>query len=493
MTALVSAWAAPALVLGVSAELVARGREGLWLLLLFFVAPLLAALALSARPAAAPEAGRPRVVPAATALVAALLVSANLGLAGDVATWFGAGRSRGVLLAAGILALPLLSRRAVRAGPGLFALGLALLALPLAVMARASGADPLATWRQVASEPAFRFRADSPWVTRGRAVGNGPGWRALLFEEEHRVAPVDPGPVRVEIADRGRLEVEEWALPGGESLVLRPRDRLQVDGRRRLRFEAGKRVPGAPPSGIAWADAAPLDRRFLAARLLGPAVTLVGGAVALMVAGGARGIPRGGLALGGLALLALFGWAECWAVYTARWAPELFLDGVDPAALVELPALVVGEARGGPWLVALTLAGLAALLLAAAVGLRVGLLGDGGRRPGASALVVSGGILGAAALLALWPVEPWGLVLAALGLGASTLAPLGLVAGRGGRPRGIAWATGLGLVVFLALAELGRLEIAAGGVAEALFAYPALVAAPAAALALRLAGRRPRP
>lgn len=494
MTRFVSAWATPALLLAVPAALVAEGRDGLWLALLFVVAPLFASVAAASRRPAALDPGRRALPLVAMFLVVCLVIWANLSLAGDIAAWMSLPRWGGVVpavAATGILLWP----PAARFWPWLVPAGLVALLLPVAIMVHASGSDPITTWSRVASQPAFRFSADSPWVTQGRPVGLHHASRAFSFEEEHRVTPVDPGPLRVEVGDRGRLQIQEWTLAAGQSVTLRPGDRLQVQSPARLKFEADKRVPGAPLSGISWADSSRSPRLLMVIRLLGLGLTLVGGAVGLVGLAPATGTSRASVGLHGLVLLAFLAWAECWAVYAARWAPEFFLGGVTAAALLELPALIL---RGNPWgsrLVGVSLVGLFALFLAASVALREQLAateGEAGRTL-ESDLGLWGGVFAVTALAALWPVEPWSLVLSSLGLGASTLAPLSLIGSPASRPAAVTWAVGLGLALFFGLTAVARLGLPAGAVGQAILAYPALVAAPVSAAILRVARRPAHP
>ena len=479
----VSAWVTPVLLLAVATALIAGGRDGLWLALLFVVAPLFVSLA-APQPAAGGD--RQWLPPAVLVVVLGLVVWANLSLAGDVAAWMGWPRGLGVMPAALAAAVVILWPAVSRWRFWFVPVGLLGLLLPVAGMVQASGSNPLAIWSEVASLPAFRFSPQSPWVTEGRAVGPRRGLALLTFDEEHRLTPADPGPLRVEVSDSGRVQVQEWRLAPGQSVTLRPGDRLQLDGPRRLKFEADKRVPGAPASGTAWADSSFAPRSLRLLPVLGLGLTLLGGAVAL--AGPASSAPptRAGVALGGVVLLVLLGWAECWAVFAVRWAPELYLGGVSGAALLELPRLVLHGRAWGSLLAAAGLAGLFALFLAASLALRDQLavvVPDRGLPAGT--LVVT-------ALLALMPIEPWSLMLTALGLGASCLAPLIVLGPPPARPHAATWALGVGFVLFLGVTAAGRLWMPAGSVAQALVAYPALVAAPAAAAVLRVAGRPAR-
>lgn len=472
-------WLSPVLLLSIPAELLTAGRDGLWLLLLVFVAPLLA-LRLTQLPGS-PERNHSRGMLAAVLmlLIVGTILWANLTLAGDVALWLGGSRWSGVLVAGGgAVALAALGEDA-RRWRLLGLLALAGLAVPLLAILRATDPVPPRVWSRVASQAAFRFSLDSPWVSDGRSVVVRRGVDTLLFEEEHRLIPLIEGRMRVIISDGRRGRVEEVLVAHGQPVTLRPGDRLQVDGEARYRFEAGKRIPGAPVSGIAWADA-PLRPRGLAfLRILGLGVTLVGGAAALFALGGPGS--RGGIALWGLFLLAGVAWSECWAVYGAAYAPEIFLGGVTPEKLLELPALVLRGQPWGRWLLGVVLAGLLAGILAAAAALRQALAqtDEGIARDWR----LWGGLVALAGLASLWPFDAWTLLSLAFGLGASTLAPLVVV---GGRPRAAMVATAVGFVLFVGLAALGRLAPAQGNV---ILSFPALIAAPAAWGILWLARR----
>jgi hypothetical protein len=443
-------------------------------------------------------------------LMVGTVLWANLTLAGDVAFWLGGSRWNGVLVAGGgavaLAALREDERRGWLLGFLAF-VGLVGLALPLLVILRATDPIPPRVFSRVASQAAFQFASDSPWVSDGRSVMVRRGVDTLFFEEEHRVIPLTERPMRVIISDGGRVRVEELRVTSGRPVTLRPGDRLQVDGEARYRFEAGKRIPGAPVSGIAWADAPIRPRGVAFLRVLGLGVTLVGGAAALFTLGGSRS--RGGIALWGLFLLAAVAWSQCWALYGAAYAPEIFLGGVTPEKLLELPALVLRGQPWGRWLVGVALAGLLAGILAAAAALRqtlghielAGQPAEGhgrgearvpvpAQQPGAASARgpardwrLWGGLVALAGLASLWPFDAWTLLSLAFGLGASTLAPL-VVAG--GRPRAATGAMAVGFVLFVGLSALGWLAPAQGYV---LLSFPALIAAPAAWGILWLARR----
>jgi hypothetical protein len=94
-------------------------------------------------------------------------------------------------------------------------------------------------------------------------------------------------------------------------------------------------------------------------------------------------------------------------------------------------------------------------------------------------------VIGAAALASFWPAEPWVLVLVALGIAASTLAPAVLLPPPAARARWGTWAGLVGLGVFGALALAGQWTgDPSPGWAGLPLAYPAVAAAPAAAAVL---------
>src|SRR5262249_2156528 len=74
----------------------------------------------------------------------------------------------------------------------------------------------------------------------------------------------------------------EWRMVPGDSLALRSGDQVLLPAGAGVRFESGRRVPGAPISGVAWADAtasSALDGLLAAA---GAAGTLGGGGPKLL-------------------------------------------------------------------------------------------------------------------------------------------------------------------------------------------------------------------
>src|SRR6185295_5573963 len=190
---------------------------------------------------------------------------------------------------------------------------------------------------RVASQPAFRFPPSSPWVIAGRDLGVVRGGVPLVFDEVHRLTAPAGGVLRARTLDGARLADIEWTLAPGQTVTLRAGDEISRGSTLRLRFEADKRVPGAPASGMVWADGRP--RRWL--ERVGLAVTLLVGAAALLRAGLVVRLSRerAGVAAGGLLLA--FVWAQAWAVYAMIQAPDLFLGGITLERLLELPAHVL--------------------------------------------------------------------------------------------------------------------------------------------------------
>jgi hypothetical protein len=467
---ILAAWLSPVVWLAMCVLILDRGADGLWVGLALTVAPLVA-LGVGAPPLPAAEGGREPLFPVLVVLVtAAVLLWAHLALAGDLAAWLGAPRWEGIVVAVGTAWALAAWRGAGRLTAALALAALVAVGLPLAHMARAAGVGPLGAWERVAAQPAFRFPPSSPWVTTGRTLALARGPAPLVFEEEHRVTAPGGGRLRARTVDGRRVAEIEWELEAGQSVVLRPGDQLLRDPALPLRLEPGKRVPGAPASGPAWAD----GRLHDWPRRLALVATILLGAVALLRAGVTEDPPRPTVALVGAGLALAFLLAQSWAVYAALRAPDLFFGGVTAERLLDAQALQLGGAIGGRALQGLLLLGGLAGFLATSVALRerLGALDRTGGGEIGHDLGLWGGVLGVAGLASLWPVDPWRLVLAGLGGAASALAPAVLLPPPAGRP-GAASAAGLaGLVTFAALAALGRLG-PGEGVAAAVLAYPA--------------------
>lgn len=477
-------WLSPAMWLTMPALILARGPDALWIGLLAVVAPLLvlAFRVSSGGPGASPLQAW-LVHPLSIAMVAALLC-ANLTLVGDVAMAGGTPRWQAICLAASGLWLLTLSCRASCAAGTLLAIAGAGLGIALVLVARASGSDPVEAWSRIASQPAFQFTASSPMVTEGRGVWARSALGGLVFDEEHRVRVAEPAVLRGRSREEGGAVQREWMLAAGQWVTFRPGDALTPTPGAVMRFEAGKRVPGAPSSGPAWAQGGQADWPWH----LGLAATLLGGAVALLPRAGSAGLSRARVAAVAASLLAALGWAQGWAVYGALTAPDLFLGGPTAERMLDLPTLALGRGPLVSALRLLALVGLLAAVLACGAVLRTTI---GAMRPGllGGRSLLWTGTLGAAALASAAPLDPWTWVLLALGLGASTLAPLVILPAPDRQP-GAAWAAALvGLAVFLALGVMGLVRGPVEGLLGVACGYPAAVAGPLALMVLWLARR----
>ena len=483
---ILAAWLMPVAWLEVSARLVDRGAEGLWLGLALTLAPLLA-LNLGSRAAASPPREREPLFPVlALLLVVSMLLWAQIALAAEVAAWAGGRRWIGIAITAGAGWLLAGSRQTRRAVPALLVVAIVSATLPLVELARLARVGPLGAWERVASQSTFAFPPSSPWVTGGHDLKMSRGRAVLAFDEEHRVTTPAGGTLRVRAVDGSRISDIDWELAPGQWVTLRPGDQLQPPFATPMRFEAGRSVPGAPSSGITWAA----GQTPTWAAAMGLLVTILLGAVALLRSGPNVHISRRAVTLVGGGLVGAFLWAQGWATYSVLSAPDLWLGGVSAERLLDVQGFAL---RSSPWrrpLELLLLAGGAAAFLASSVALRErigGLDRRGGGQIGRD-LGLWGAVFGVAAVASLWPADPWALTLLALGAAASSLAP-GLL-WPDPKSAGPATAAGLvGLVVFGALAGLAQFRGPAPGPLGALLTYPALAAVPAGAVALWL-GRR---
>jgi hypothetical protein len=478
-------WLTPVALLAVPAALCGRAADGLWLGLAWALVPLIViGLQTGPRPAGAGRDERGSLFPVVTLLLTVgVLLWANIALAGDVAVWLGAPRWQGIVVTA--LAGWLLTawRPLRRTAPLLLSVALVAATAPLLQVAWAVGLGPIAAWERVATQAAFRFPPASPWVTTGRSLAAAHGRAPLVFDEVHRLTAPAGGILRARTLDGTRPAEIEWTLTPGQSVTLRAGDELVPGAALRLRFEADKRVPGAPASGMAWAETPP--RRWL--DRVGLLVTLLVGAAALLRAGLTLRLSRSGVGFVAGGLLVAFAWAQAWAVYAMLQSPDLFLGGVTLERLLELPgAALFAEPWRRTLQVFLLVAGLTAFL-ASSVALRerLGALdptggGEIGSDPGLWA-----GLFGGAALASLWPVDPWALTLLALGGAGCALGPAALYPPPPGRAALATTAGVVGLLVFATFAA-AQLRGAGGALLGTAIGYPALVGAPAGALVLWL-------
>jgi hypothetical protein len=476
---LLAIWLTPVVWLEMPALVVARGAEGLWVAMLLGLAPLVTLGAASRDPAARePDAVFPVIV---LLLTVGVVLWANLILAGDVAVWLGRPRWHGIALAAAGGWLLIAWRGGWRLVPVLLLVAVLAVTAPVVELARAAGVGPLAAWTRVATQTGFRFPSTSPWVTGVQDLRLVHGREAILFEEEHRLTAPAGGRLLARTLDGGRANDVEWTLAAGQSITLRPGDVLLRDSVTRFRFEAAKRVPGSPPSGIAWAAGRPPDWPQRAGLL----VTVLFGALALCRAGAPAPSSRSAVAwVAGGGLVALL-WAQGWAIYSLLASPDIFLAGITPGRLLVLPA--AGNANPAwPALQASLVAGGVAGFLASSIALRerLGALDRTGGGEIGHDLGLWSGVFAIAALASLWPIDSWSLTLTALGAAASSLGPAALLSGAG---RVAATLAGLfGLAGFVALTVTAQLRGGAEGLLGAILAYPALAAVPAAILVLCL-------
>jgi len=468
-------WLTPVLWLEIPALILDRGPEGLWIGLALMLAAL---IALGARP---PEAGpgeRESLFRVVVLLLAvAVLCWANMVLAGDVAAWLGAPRWQGILVAAVGGWLLTAWRGSARIAPALLLVALLAVTGPLVVLAWTTGVGPLEAWARVAGHEHFRFPPGSQWVTGGRDLTIAQGHPRIVFDEEHRLTAPAGGRLTARIRDGHRVTDREWALAPGQAVTLRPGDQLLRSTALRVRFEAGKRVPGAPPSGIAWAAGGTSDWP----RAVGLLLTLLPAALALLRAGMPVHASRAAVAMAAGGLLIALLWGQGWAVYSALDAPDVFLGGVTPSRLLAVAG--PGDSPADSPLQLSLLAGGLASFLASSIALRerLGALDRTGSGEIGHDVGLWAGVFAIAALASLWPVDAWSLVLVTLGAAGSSLGPATL----GSAPVSVATAAGLiGLVVFASLGVLAPWHAGADGVLGAVLAYPAMAAVPAGALAL---------
>jgi hypothetical protein len=495
---LLALWLTPALWLAMPALILARGSEGLWVGLALTVAPLIALVAPGAAEPARSDAGA-RFRGAVLLAVAGISIWANVGLAADVAAWQGAPRWQGIVVAV-IAGWVFAWRGGTRWLGVLWLAGLVGMSATLFELAREAGVGPLAAWERVASQPAFRFQTASSWVTTGQALGGAGARVPMVFAEEHRVTAPFGGRLRGRSVDGGRVTEREWNLAPGQSVTLRAGDRLEEGTALPLRFEPGKRVPGAPASGPAWsgwprADAWPR---------LGLCLTLVMGGVGLLRRDTPRRMSRRGALVVGAGLVAAFALAQGWAIYGVLGAPDVFLGGVIMERLADVQMLSHRSPQWTARLQMLLLAAGLASFAASSIALRERL-----STPAAEGTRLTyrgrwAAVIGLAGLAGLWQADPWRLIVLALGVSAAALGPAALfrrVDARAATAGGI-----VGLLFFAALTLVAALPgavpvlapaVAAAGRAawpealrKAALTYPALVAVPAGAAIVLLTRRR---
>jgi len=469
-------WLMPALWLELPALILGRGPDGLWIGLALTMAAL---IALGVRPAEAAGERESLFRVAILLLAVAVLLWANLILAGNVAVWLGVPRWQGIVAAAAAGWLLTAWRGSVRLAPVLLLIALLALSGPLIALAWEAGVGPFDAWARVASREPFRFPPRSQWVTTGRELVIAHGRPRIVFDEAHRVTAPAGGRLVARVQDGGRATDREWILEPGQSVTLRRGDQLLRIAMERVQFEAGKRVPGAPVSGIAWAAGDTPNWP----RAIGLLLTVLFGALALLRAGmPAPPMSRAMVAAVAGGLMVALVWGQCKAVYTALEAPDIFLGGIAPERLLVWSASGVSGVVGSPMQLSLLAGGLSSFLASSiALRARLGALDRTGSGEIGHDVGLWAGVFAIAAIAALWPVDVWPLVLLVLGAVGSSLGAATL----GSAPVSVATAAGLvGLIVFASLGLLAAWRSPADGVLGALLAYPALAAVPVSSLTL---------
>jgi hypothetical protein len=497
--ALAAVWSSPALWLGLPPLLLADGTRGLWApavviggtivaLLVFgtassrtgrLMAPA-SALAQSRWPGAR---GCHAVLGPVETVVAGLFVWAQLAAVREIGAMAGWPRASTIgitLLIIGALLLSELSRfRLTALGGGL---ALAGLAVPFVVIALGTSTAWPMVWDAVASRTRIGFGEASRWTAEGGTVVGPATTLTLTFADAQRVTFVAPGSVVVEPREGGRLPRD---VQGGDEVALHPGDRLVVPAGLRIRFEAGRRVPDAPDSGPEWVE--PPSRTLGWLWLVALGATGFLGAIGLPTGaspvGAGRLSPRRGARLAALLVTGGVALAVGWSLYAAWLTPEVYVGGVTGAEVYTLPRSMPESRASGSVLTWALLGGLAVGGAAAALGGLRGLPGTRRQQSGGAPRHLAIALVaGAGTLAGVVPVGAWPLLLAALGLAASALAPAAVLACWSERAtaRGTAGGAGAGLLVFLLLAlggaaGPGSLGEGWGGVA---LAAPAAMAVP---------------
>ena len=473
----VAAWTSPLLVIAVVARVAGGSVEAPLFVLAVSAAPLLALLAVPG----------PRRTPSGLAATIGLLtvvcmLGAGFRAVADVGHALGleTGATLGSVVA--LVAVTTVWRDDHRVAATALVLGVGALLLALVMLAGAAALSPWAAWSRVASRGAFELGGRSEWTREGAQF---PHLTTLTFTEPHRITAVADVVLRVTERDRATAERERRLAPG-ESLLLRPGDTLAIPAGARVRFEQGRRVPGAPPSGVTWADGAQAPRSRLFAWWAGLTLTLAGGA--LMIVRPLGPPSRASAVLGPATVLTLVLAAAGWGVYAVDAAPELSIGVPAASLLVRLAPVVADEPWRSRIVTAIALA-LLALFLGAAASLRrcvVDLVEAGSGGLGASSrrrvveattwVVMVGAAVAASRVIA----DGFTLLVHGSGLAAAVLiGPLLTIGESPAADRARARGALAGGLIFVIVAALGRWP-ALTGVTHDVARYPALVAAPCA-------------
>jgi hypothetical protein len=489
-----AAWTSPLLVVAVVARVAAGGVDAPLFVFAVLAAPLLALLAGSG-----PRGPRSSFVFTIGLATVACVLGAGLRAVTDLGGALGleTGATLGSMVALVLATTVWPGHQRVAAAA--LVLGAGALLTALVILGSAAAAAPWTVWSRVASRSAFELGARSPW-TRDGAQFVQP--IMLGFTEPHRITAATAGVFRVTERDRAAVVVREWRLDAGDSLMLRPGDSLSIPADVRVRFEKGKRVPGAPVSGVTWADRSSASRPRAVVSWLGLIVTLAGGA--LLIVRLTAPVSRSAALYGPVTLLGVVLAATCWGVYAVDAAPELSIGAPAAALLARLGPVVADE----PWrsrLLAAVVVALVALLLASAAALRQRLVdlaagesgrlaaGESGRLAGATRRGALGAalwvmVVAAAATGSVAITDGWSLLIHGAGLAAAVaLGPLLATGEAPGLARARAMGQVTGAAVFVVLTIATHWLAVPAGAAAAVAEYPALVAVPGAWLVATLA------
>src|SRR5262249_31547210 len=189
-----------------------------------------------------------------------------------------------------------------------------------------------------------------------------------------------------------------------------------------VRFESGRRVPGAPPSGVAWADATAPNALAGLLGMVGAVLTLAAGGLALMASPSTARVSRRSRLVSMTSSYVVGVLAVCWGVYAADVGADLALGSPAAVAVMRLPSVAV-SAEGGAALTVITAVAIIGLLMTAVTTLadRAAEAWSLGAIHHASAL--RAGVVTIAALLALAPATEWNVLMLGFGLAAAGVGP----------------------------------------------------------------------
>jgi hypothetical protein len=471
------------LVVAVVAHVAAGGREAPLFVLAALAAPLLALLA-------SPERRGTSSGFAATLGLVSVVCVLGAGFRALVDVGHVLGLETGATLGS-VLVLVLVTtvwRDHHRVAATALVLGAGALLVALVLLGASAAASPWTAWSRVASRGASELGERSEWTREGAQF---PQLTTLTFTEPQKITAATDVLVRVTEHDRA-IAVRERRLAAGEALMVRPGDSLAIPAGARLRFEAGRRVPGAR-SGVAWADGEGVSRRRLLLWWAGLMLTLAGGALMIVrpVAAPSRASAVGGPAVMFTVVLA----AACWGIYAVDTAPELSMGVPAAALLVRLAPVVADEPWRSRILTAVAMA-LLALFLGSAAALRRCLVdltaaGSGGLAPSARRRAFEAAtwivMVVIAVAMGMLSADGFTLLVQGLGLGSAVLLGPRLTRGQGiAVERARAKGALVGGLIFVVVAALAHWPTVIGAF-DAVTRYPALVAVPGAWLVTTIA------